>query len=155
MKQSGQSEQEWNFFGIMMIVYVIAGIIFYTKDRFLKKRDYSFSARLNSFRFAFSGVYSFFRNEPNAAIHLVAAIFAVSLGFILDIDSVKWVILTILIGFVFVTEIINSAIEKISDIIHPAISPDIKKIKDYAAAAVLISALTALIGGLLIFLPEI
>jgi diacylglycerol kinase len=120
-----------------------------------EKGDYSFRARLNSFRYAFSGLFSFFRNEPNAAIHLVAAVLAVSLGFILNIDPVRWVILTILIVFVFVTEIINSAIEKLADIINPAISPEIKKIKDYAAAAVLISALAAIIGGLLIFLPEL
>jgi diacylglycerol kinase len=60
-----------------------------------------------------------------------------------------------LIGLVFITELVNSTIEKISDIINPEINQRIKIIKDYAAASVLISAILSVIIGGLIFIPKL
>jgi diacylglycerol kinase len=120
----------------------------------MKKSGYSLRARLSSFRYAFDGLISLFRNEPNATIHLVAAGVAVILGFILKINRIEWLLVSLVIGLVFLTELINSAIEKLSDVIEPGVNPDIKQVKDYAAAAVLISAVIAVIAAVIIFIPK-
>ncbi|MEO0333150.1 MAG: diacylglycerol kinase family protein, partial [Bacteroidota bacterium] len=67
----------------------------------------------------------------------------------------EWLIITLTIGFVFVTEILNTAIEDIADFVSPQRDDRIKRIKDLGAAAVLLSAVTAVVIGIIIFLPKI
>lgn len=112
--------------------------------------------RLNSFKYAFQGIAMLFRETPNAIIHLVLAIIAVILGFILSISATEWIAVCIVIGLVFALEAVNTALENLSDYackkeIHPAI----KKTKDLAAAGVLLAAIAALIVGIIIFLPKL
>jgi diacylglycerol kinase (ATP) len=64
-------------------------------------------------------------------------------------------LLAIVIGLVFLTELLNSSLESLADIIDPEWNEIIMKAKDYAAAAVLISAIIAIIVGGLIFIPKI
>jgi len=63
--------------------------------------------------------------------------------------------LIIVTGFVWVAEIFNTAIEKIMDFIAPGYHPEVKRIKDLAAAAVLVAAFIALVTGALIFIPKL
>ena len=67
----------------------------------------------------------------------------------------EWVAVAFAIGLVFSGEIFNSAIEDLSDVVCPERDDRIKKVKDLAAAAVLVNAITALAVGLLVFLPKI
>jgi diacylglycerol kinase len=121
----------------------------------MNNNRFSLKKRIQSFGFAFNGLKTLFREEPNARIHLVAAMVAIILGFLLKLSAGEWIAVIFAIGFVITTEIINSAIENIADFISPDKNDRIKKIKDLAAAAVLISAITALIIGVIIFLPKI
>lgn len=123
----------------------------------MAKRDEKFSIkkRAKSFGYAFSGLQVLISEEHNARIHLVVSILVVTLGFYLNISSLEWVALILCIGFVFVLEIINSSIENIADFIEPQRNQDIKKIKDLAAAAVLLGSFTAVIIGLVIFVPKL
>jgi diacylglycerol kinase (ATP) len=116
---------------------------------------FSFRARMESFRFAFHGLWSLLKNEHNSRIHLLAAIIAVVTGIVLKINSLEWCLLAIVIGLVFITELLNSSIETIADIIDPELNEKIKKSKDYAAGSVLISAIIAVIAGGIIFIPKI
>jgi len=59
------------------------------------------------------------------------------------------------IGGVFVAELFNSAIESLVDLISPDFNKKAGMIKDMAAGAVLISAVTALVAGLIIFIPKL
>lgn len=111
--------------------------------------------RLDSFRHAFRGVGQLFASTPNARIHLVMAIAAVALGFAFTISHGEWIAVIIVIGLVISLEALNSAIEVLADYITKEQHPNIKRLKDMAAASVLISALAALIVGLIIFLPKI
>ena len=63
------------------------------------------------------------------------------------------VLLLLVIGLVWVTEMINTVVEKIMDHVAPERHPRIKWIKDVAAGAVLVSAIIAVIAGALIFFP--
>lgn len=121
----------------------------------MKHQKFSISKRIKSFRFAFNGFKILIKEEHNARIHLFAAACALIAGFALKISIFEWIAIVFAIGFVITLEIINSAIENISDFISPEKHESIKKIKDLAAAGVLLSAVTALIIGLIIFIPKI
>ena len=119
------------------------------------KEPFSLKKRIRSFGYAFRGLRDLFIYEHNAWIHLTAAVCAVALGFIYKISSIEWIALCGVIGFVFAMEIINSAIEKLADVVSPQKNEKIRLVKDLSAAAVLVSAIIAVIVGLLIFLPKI
>ena len=112
-------------------------------------------SRLKSFSYAFSGFKIFIKNEPNARIHFLICIGVITLGFILHINSMEWILILICIGLVISTEAINTAIEYIADFISPQRHEQIKKIKDISAFAVLFNTCIAVIIGLLIFIPKI
>jgi len=111
--------------------------------------------RLRSFNFAFRGLAILIRDEHNARIHLLAAVTAITAGILLNISSTEWILLSLVIGLVFVAELINSAVEALSDVVRHEFDEGIRKAKDYSAAAVLLSALISVITGAIIFLPRI
>ena len=120
-----------------------------------KGAKFSIRKRLASFKYAFSGLGSLIKHEHNARLHLLAALLIIAMGFIMDISRVEWMILVIIIAMVFITEILNSAVESLADYVSPEYSEIIKRVKDYCAAAVLIAAITSVIAGLIIFLPKV
>lgn len=121
----------------------------------MKPQKFSFSKRIKSFAFALNGLKVLFQEEHNARVHLFATIIVTSTGIFFNLSSLEWVALIFAIGFVITVEIINTTVENISDFISPEKNNSIKKIKDLAAGAVLISALTALTIGLVIFIPKV
>jgi len=118
-------------------------------------KRFSISARINSFGFAFRGLAVFFKTQHNAWIHLGAAILAIGAGFYFKLNSNEWCWILLAVAMVFITEMLNTAIEFLSDVVSPQLHPVIKKVKDVAAAAVLIAALAAIAIGLIVFLPKI
>ena len=120
-----------------------------------EQQRFSLSRRLESFKYAFQGLYTLFREEHNAWIHLFAAVCAVAAGALFRISVYEWIAVIFAIGIVFAAESLNSAIEHLADHISPEKNEMIGKIKDLAAAGVLVAALTALVIGLIIFLPRI
>lgn len=120
-----------------------------------KQNKFSFKERLASFKYAFEGLRFLLLFEHNSRIHLIAAIVAITLSFVLKISGIEWLIILIVIGLVFVTELLNSAIEDLAGKVTSEYDEKIKRIKDYGAAAVLISCLVALVAGVLIFIPKI
>ncbi len=111
--------------------------------------------RLNSFAYAFAGIVSLFRSEANAKIHLVAAILVLIAGFFFEISTVEWCIVALCIALVFSAEALNTAVEKLTDLVTEDYHPLAKNAKDIAAGAVLIIAIGAATAGLLIFLPKL
>jgi diacylglycerol kinase len=115
---------------------------------------FSLKSRLGSFRFAVNGLLLLLKNEHNSRIHLLAAIIAIVMGIIMKIDHYEWSLLIIVIGAVFLTELLNSSIESLADLIDPEFNELIMRAKDYSAAAVLMSAIVAIVVGGLIFIPK-
>jgi len=83
------------------------------------------------------------------------AIVVVVFGFIYELSTTEWCLIIFAIGTVFSTEIINTALEYVSDLVSPEKNLKVKRIKDLAAGGVLISAIMAAIIGLIIFIPKI
>lgn len=105
--------------------------------------------------FAFRGIYLLFKGEANAWIHLAAAVGVVIAGIVYHITNTEWLFITFAIGCVFSAELFNSAIETLVDKVSPEQHPVAGKVKDLAAGAVLLAAITAAVIGLIIFLPKI
>lgn len=110
---------------------------------------------MKSFRNAFSGLGLLLRYEHNFRIHLIILLMVIIAGLLLRITSTEWMVVITISTLVLVAECFNSALEYLSDIISPDLNPAIKKVKDIAAGGVLISAIMAVIVGVIIFLPRI
>ena len=116
---------------------------------------FSLKSRLGSFKFAFRGLGLLLKNEHNSRIHLLGAIIAFAMGFLMKINLLEWSLLVILTGIVFLSELFNTSLETISDIVDNEWNEKIRNAKDYAAAAVLVSAIMSLVTGGIIFIPKI
>jgi len=121
----------------------------------MSDKKFSITDRIKSFGFAFEGIAVFFKTQHNAWIHLLAAIMAVAAGFYFRIASEEWCWIVTAIALVFITEMFNTAIEFLCDAVSPEIHPQIKKVKDVSAAAVLLSSIAAVVIALVIFSPKI
>jgi diacylglycerol kinase len=114
-----------------------------------------FSREADSFACAFRGITALLKSEVHARIHLAATIAVLALGWWLDITAGEWMAVVLSIGLVWTAEALNTAIEYVADLAHPDEHPEVKKLKDLAAAAVLFASITALVVGLIVFLPRI
>lgn len=123
----------------------------------MKNRSERFSllSRLRSFHYAFRGIGWAFRQEHNLRIHALAAAAAIAMGILLHIRALEWIFIVLVIAGVFVSELINSALESLVDLCSPDFDEKAGRIKDMAAGAVLIAALGALATGLVIFVPKL
>ena len=110
---------------------------------------------LKSFVKAFRGLKDCLAHEKNFQIQYVVALLMVGAGIFFSLSATEWMILLICFAVVLSFEIINSAIEKLCDLVCPEFNLTIKKVKDMAASAVLLSAIITFITGCIIFLPKI
>jgi len=116
---------------------------------------FSLKARLQSIKYAIAGIRQFFILEHNARIHLGATVIVLLASFFFGVSKTEWILLIIVISLVWITEMINTCLEKAMDFITTEKRPQIQFIKDVAAGAVLVAAGMALLVGSLIFLPKI
>ena len=89
------------------------------------------------------------------SVHLFFALLSIVLGFCFNISESEWIAIIFAIGFVVVAEAFNTAIEVDINLTSPEFHPYARDTKDIAAGAVLLSVFTAIIIGLIIFLPKI
>lgn len=109
----------------------------------------------NSFKYAFEGIGEALKTEQNLKIHFFIMIAVITAGLVFKINAMEWIACIILFGLVISLELINTAIETTVDIAMPEKNEKAKLAKDVAAGAVLMSAIMAIVVGLIIFLPKI
>ncbi len=119
------------------------------------KRKFSLADRLRSFRYAYNGIKGLIADEHNFRIHLAALLLIIAAGILVGITTSDWLAIIFVSALVLVSESFNSSIESISDAVNPDLDERLRKAKDIAAAAVLISALAAIITGLMVFIPHL
>jgi len=119
------------------------------------KRPYSFRRLLKSFGYAFTGIWTMLKSQQNAWIHAFASIAVVTAGFLFQITPAEWCWLILVIMGVWVAEAFNTAFEFLADVASPEFHPLVKKAKDIAAGAVLISAIGAIVIGIIILGPYV
>ena len=110
---------------------------------------------IKSFGHALKGLKLLFLSQRNAIIHLCLMGLAVVLGVLLKISFTEWAIIVLSSGMVIAAESFNTALEKLSDTIHPERNEGIGSAKDIAAGSVLITAIAALVVGIIIFIPKL
>ncbi|MEY5099030.1 MAG: hypothetical protein RJA36_1749 [Pseudomonadota bacterium] len=112
-------------------------------------------SRLASFGHALRGIRVLLAGQPNARLHLLAAVVVVALGAWLRIDALEWALLSAVIGLVLCAEALNTGIEIVVDLVSPEWHRLARDAKDVAAAGVLLASLGALGTGAWIFLPRL
>lgn len=118
------------------------------KDGFVK-------GRIKSFSYALKGMFLLITTEHSIMVQCAIALVVIFLGWWFDISSTEWILQILAIGLVLVAESLNTAVEKICDFIHPDHNNKIGFIKDISAGSVSFAAISALIAGLIIYLPKL
>lgn len=118
-------------------------------------QHFSLRRLIKSFHYAFRGVIRLLTDEQNARIHATITIVVGMLAYILQVTRIEAAVLFIAIIMVFAMEIMNTAVEKICNLIDMRHNPQIRIIKDGMAGAVLIASVIAAVVAIFIFLPHI
>lgn len=123
----------------------------------MKNYDSGFSLQgiIKSFKNSLRGLRVLLRHEYNLYIQIGFGLMATIAGFIFEISSVEWAIQSTVIGLVIFSELVNTAIEKIMDLLQPEYDERVRDIKDLASGSVLFMVLIAVATGLFIYIPEI
>ena len=116
--------------------------------------SFTLRQRIRSFSQAGRGIFLLIKNTHNAWIHLAVLIVVVILGALVRLSGVEWALVVLASGLVLSAEAFNTAIEVHMNLTSPEFHPFAKDTKDIAAGAVLISAITALIIGIIVFIPH-
>ena len=114
---------------------------------------YDYKKQLRSFRYAWQGIRQCVGREQNLSFHLIATVVVIGAGFAFGITRGEWTAICLCIGLVISTELFNTAIERLVDLVSPQRHPLAGQVKDIAAGAVLVCALAAIAVGLIIFVP--
>lgn len=110
---------------------------------------------LDAFAVAFAGLFGLLRAERNFQIECVCGLAALTLGGVLRIGRLEWLVVVLTITVVLTAEALNAALERVVDLVSPEWHTLAKSSKDTAAAAVLIAALGAAVTGIIIFFPRL
>ncbi len=122
-----------------------------------KRRKFKVKSKklINSFKYAFEGVFSSFKTERNMKIHIFIMIMVIIAGILFKINKYEWIICIICFALVISGELFNTAIETVVDMIMPYKNDKAKLVKDISAGGVLILAISSAIVGLIIFIPKV
>ena len=104
---------------------------------------------------AIDGIVDLIKQERNAKIHLAATALVIYVGLKLDFVAQEWIWISLAVACVWVAELITSAIERLTNLVSPEHHPLAKQVKDYAAGAVLVMSLWAIVVFCLIALPHL
>ena len=132
--------------------------LFHKKNRYnwdIKKERARDKRLVDSFNFAIEGLISALKNEKHMKVHILAAIIIVILAIVINASKVEILIISLSVSFVVITELVNTAVEAIVDLVSPERHPLAKLAKDVAAGAVLVAAINALCVGYLLFYDKL
>lgn len=108
-----------------------------------------------SFKYASEGVFYAINHNLNMKIHILAAVLVIAASIFFDVTPFEMGILGTMILLVISTEMINTSLEEMTDLITQEHRKEAKHAKDVAAGMVLITSMGSVIVGILIFLPHI
>jgi len=110
---------------------------------------------IRGFGYAFKGLKYATATQLNLRVHLVATLIALFMGYALDISTSEWLWIILCIALVLIAELLNTALEFLTDLVSPDYNELAGHVKDVSAGAVLVCAIFALITGAIIFLPKL
>lgn len=110
---------------------------------------------IKSFKYAFEGIRMSVSLDQNVRFHLAAGLIVFILCVILNVPKSELMFVVFAIFFVIITEMINTAIEEMTNLIKREHSEEARIAKDVAAGAVLLAAVFAIIVGVVVLLPRV
>jgi len=125
------------------------------ESRDKEKKKFGISRFVKACGYSYDGLKYAYKYEQSMAIHLVVATSIVVIGLVVGLSIMEWLLVLVLMGFVLATELVNTSLEAVVDLISPEYHPLAKIAKDTASAAVGVFSLVAFISGLIIFVPKI
>ena len=120
-----------------------------------EKNTLTFSGRIRSIKFALRGIRTMVASQQNAWIHAAATVVVIASGLLVGLSFSEWCWIVLAIVSVWTAEALNTAFEFLTDVASPNFHPIAEKAKDVAAGAVLLSAVGAVIIGVLVFWPKV
>ena len=121
----------------------------------MKQKSLDKKKLIHSFKYAINGIKLCINNEQNMFIHFTIATLVVASAFIFKISKLEWILCILMISLVLASELINTSIEAVCDLITDKENKYVKIAKDTAAGAVLVFSISAALIGLLIFVPKV
>lgn len=109
----------------------------------------------HTFAYAIEGIVTALKQERNMRFHAISAVIVIAFGFCFSITKIEWLFILVSIGGMFSLELLNTAIERVVDLVTNEYKPLAKQAKDIAAGAVFIFAIITLVIGIVIFLPYV
>ncbi|MCF0109432.1 MAG: diacylglycerol kinase family protein [Erysipelotrichaceae bacterium] len=109
---------------------------------------------MNKFKVAFKGLITAVKDK-SVAIQFVLGILAIVAGVIFGFSIEEFLIVGLCIGLVITTEILNTCIERLCDVVCSEYDERIGKIKDMAAGAVLWASIVSLVIGVILIMKHI
>jgi undecaprenol kinase/diacylglycerol kinase (ATP) len=106
---------------------------------------------IKSFGYALKGTFFALKEQQNMRIHAIAILVVTVVGIFLGLTAIEWSVIALAISTVIVTEMINTAIEDLVDLVSPEFNKKAGRIKDVAAGAVLLAAIVAAVVAVYIF----
>lgn len=126
------------------------------KKRDLREKPFKNENFGESLQYAIEGIKTAFKDERNFRSHSLTAILVIIVCFFFDLTQVEWLWILLVIFLVLVMELLNTSLENVVDLTAgDQYHPLAKKVKDTAAAAVLITAFFSVLVGLIILGPKI
>lgn len=113
------------------------------------------NSEIKSFADALNGILYAIRSEKHMKFHLLATILVVAAGWFFDISFTEWCAIILCIGGVITAEVFNTAFEQLVNLVSPQYNVVAGRVKDLAAGAVLVFSISALVVGLIVFVPKI
>ncbi|WP_040207954.1 diacylglycerol kinase family protein [Neobacillus jeddahensis] len=113
------------------------------------------SLLMNAFSFATAGILTALKMERNMRFHLISSLIVLIVSFYFSITKIEWVIILFAIGGMFALELMNTAIERVVDLVTAEYHPLAKQAKDIAAGAVFVYAVLSVVIGIIIFIPYV
>ncbi len=117
----------------------------------MKNNERGLKGFIKSFRYAVTGIVHSVLSERNIRIHLVVALYVLYFSRFYSLSRAEYILLLLTICFVIATEMLNTAIETVVDLVTEAYARLAKIAKDVAAGAVLVAAFSAVAVGVMLF----
>jgi len=114
-------------------------------------RNVALKKFLKSFKYAAYGIIKAISQERNMRIHICMTVYVLTAAFITKLGVGEWLAVLLCCALVISAEAINTAIEKMCDVLHPEKGEKIGVVKDIAAGAVLVCALFSAAVGCVVF----
>lgn len=108
-----------------------------------------------SVKHALDGIIYTFKTQPNFKIHTIFAVLALAASTYFQISAAEWAVVIFVIGLVLVAEMINTSIESVVDLATEQFHEKAKVAKDVSAGMVLVTAIMAVLVGIMVFVPHI